>query len=116
MLFPQKQQPFDMASKWLKASKSSGGESYSIGALTNLAILPAKINISKGKKALHDFISASPSCLDGFTSEQVWSLVPAKEAETVRFLTSISRYPTSEEWDRYQKAIWLRMKTFFLKP
>jgi hypothetical protein len=108
--------PFDMASKWLKASKSSGGESYSIGALTNLAILPAKINISKGKKALHDFISASPLCLDGFTSEQVWSLVPAKEAETVRFLTSISRYPTSEEWDRYQKAIWLRMKTFFLKP
>lgn len=103
--------PYSLSKTWLT---SKPGSVYCIGAVTNLAILPQKINISKGKKSLSKFIELNPSCIDGFTKEQIWSMVPAEEAEATSFVPPGSKAPTTEEWVAFQEKVWSRMKNHFL--
>jgi hypothetical protein len=103
--------PYSLSKKWLTEKPNSD---YCIGALTNLAILPKTINISKGQKSLSKFIESKPECIDGFTKEQIWSLVPAEEAESTSFMPAGGAAPTTEEWLNFQQGVWDRMKSHFL--
>jgi hypothetical protein len=112
--------PFKKGKTWVKNS----AESVFIGAITNLAFLPPKLNLSKGELTLDEWLDGKPNLknksvkdeiLSNFTVEDIWSLVAAEPGESKdldRFQIGKSK---SQIYSEIQESIWLRMKERFLK-
>jgi hypothetical protein len=114
--------PFSLAvKKWLP--KEPDGIFY-IGAITNLAFLPAKLNLSKGANTLDQWLDGKldakekptrESILAKYTREQIWSLVAAEPGESKEVDKPLNGKSTSVEFNEMQTTIWERMKSSLLK-
>lgn len=114
--------PFSLAvKKWLP--KEEDGVFY-IGAITNLAFLPAKLNLSKGANTLDQWLDGKLDAkekptreliLSKYTKEQIWSLVAAEPGESKEVDKPLNGKTTSVEFNEMQTAIWERMKSSLLE-
>ena len=112
--------PFKRATNWIKDEKGT----LPIGAITNLALLPKKLNLSKGANTLDEWFSASPKgseksvkdhILDTHSEDQIWSLVPALKGESKELTRVIGVRNPGEAFVKLQDRIWNRMKAELLK-
>lgn len=114
--------PFALAvKKWLP--KEEDGVFY-IGAITNLAFLPAKLNLSKGSNTLDQWLDGKLDArekptreliLNKYTKEQIWSLVAAEPGESKEVDKPLNGKTTSVEFNEMQTKIWERMKAALLE-
>jgi hypothetical protein len=72
----------------------------------SITLFPANLNGKSSKYFLDNYL--------GFTKEQIWSMVPAEEAEATSFVPPGSKAPTTEEWVAFQEKVWSRMKNHVL--
>ena len=107
--------PFMRARTWIQNEKGS----LAVGAITNLAFLPEKLNLSKGSNTLDQWFAINPTgaeksvkrqILDTYTKEQIWSLVPALEGESKELTKLLSTKKVPELFAQLQERIWDRMK------
>lgn len=113
--------PFKKGSQWLeKASRP-----IFIGAVTNLAFLPPKLNLSKGQLTLDAWFTNTGKAgekkvreeiLSNYSIEEIWTLVAAEPGESKvldsKFATNSH---LAESYEVLQEAIWERMKNKFLE-
>jgi hypothetical protein len=114
--------PFTLAVKnWLPKDKD--GVFY-IGAITNLAFLPAKLNLSKGALTLDQWLDAKLDArekptrdmiLNKYTKAQIWSLVAALPGESKEVDKPMNGKSTSVEFNEMQTKVWQRMKSVLLE-
>jgi hypothetical protein len=112
--------PFKSATAWIKDDKGT----LPIGAVTNLALLPEKLNLSKGANTLDEWFSVSPKgaeksvkeqILDTHSEDQIWSLVPAMKGESRELTRIIGARNPGESFVKMQERIWDRMRAELLK-
>jgi hypothetical protein len=106
--------PYKRAQEWMKASGSVGG--YAVGAVSNLAFIPGKINLSKGKETLEEWLGGSKrtalktDLLKTYTVDQIWSLVPVGQGEIQAWMEStVTPVPSATEFNDLQTSIWSEM-------
>jgi hypothetical protein len=113
--------PFQKGLEWLN---QEAGSTFYIGALTNLAFLPSRINLSKGKNTLDEWLEKKldakekpvrEEVLKNFTKEQIWSLVAANPKESENIGNVLNRKNLEQEFNEMQENIWMRMKLVLLQ-
>lgn len=111
--------PFKKGKTWVKGST----ESVFIGAVTNLAFLPPKLNLSKGELTLDEWLDGKPNLktksvkdqiLRNFTNEDIWSLVAAEPGESKALDKFQIGQSKPQIYAEIQETIWRRMKNHFL--
>jgi hypothetical protein len=113
--------PFQKGLEWLR---QESGSTFYIGALTNLAFLPSRINLSKGKNTLDEWLEKKldakerpvrDEVLKNFSKEQIWSLVAASPKESESIGNLLNRKNLEQEFNEMQENIWNRMKVVLLQ-
>lgn len=112
--------PFMRATNWINDEKGT----LPIGAISNLAFLPEKLNLSKGSNTLDEWFSNSPKgsektvkqqILDTHSKDQIWSLVPAHEGESKELTRLMGPRNVEEQFKILQTRIWDRIRTQLMK-
>jgi hypothetical protein len=86
-------------------------ESYAVGSIANLALLPAKMNNQKRDKTLDEWLADSKNVKDlGVTNQQIWSLVPYSPDELKVPALGTDGVITAERFNELMLEIWNRMK------
>lgn len=106
--------PYMRVQKWME--KNGPDEIYAVGAVSNLAFIPKKMNLSKGKETIDEWLgetkktSVKTELLTSMTRDQIWTLVPAQQGEIDLWITGQeSADPTSASFNKLQQQIWARM-------
>lgn len=112
--------PFMRATNWIKDEKGT----LPIGAISNLAFLPVKLNLSKGSNTLDEWFNNNPKgseknvkqqILDVHSKDQIWSLVPALEGESKELTRIIGSKKVEELFNNLQVRIWTRIRAQLMK-
>lgn len=104
--------PFAVLKDW---SQANGGKEYSGGSIANLAILPDKINLSKSKLTIEEWLASDRNTGKNHVEEdKVWSLLPYGKGD-IPFITTDGSNQTSEAFDKVMTAIWQKMRAQLIR-
>lgn len=104
--------PFAVLKEW---SEANGGKEYIGGSIANLAIIPDKINLSKSKLTIEEWLSSDRNTGKNHIEDiKVWSLLPYGKGD-IPFVTTDGSSQTPEAFDKAMNAIWLKMRSQLIR-
>jgi hypothetical protein len=98
--------PFAVLKDW---SREFGGQEYLGGCVANLALIPEKINLSKSRLTIEEWLATRNTGRNSVDEEKVWSLLPYSKGD-IPFSTAEGQEVSSEDFAKTMTAIWTRMR------
>jgi hypothetical protein len=103
--------PFAVLKDW---SESHGGKEYLGGCVANLAIIPDKMNLSKSKLTIEEWLASDRNTGKNHVEPiHVWSLLPYGIGDIPMSTTGEAQSP--EEFEKIMTSIWAKMKAQLIK-